>query len=172
MSTNLGFYENFPETIHEIAQFASSVSSKKLQEKLLKVFYEINGANFSLKDITNPSVPKYTIIFELGIAKARNFYYLDNEETRKVLKAIQKRSFKIMDFFCALCYYKIINKKKTPLKFDYYMIRNLFNKNLMETQIFHERGPRHVLPEDIINFFVGKINRKFSRKVLKVLDKC
>jgi len=166
----LGFYENFPENIHKLATFSASVSNKKLQARLVQVFREINCKSFHFEDIAIPSVPNCTIIFEFGIAEAKNFNYLDKEETSKVLKIIQKKPLQIMDFFCAIRYYKTECQKKTPLKFDYYMIRTLFNKNYMETHVFHERGPRYVSPDDIVNFFVNKINETVSRKVLKVLE--
>jgi hypothetical protein len=59
------------------------------------------------------------------------------------------------------------NGKKTPLRFDYYMMRFIFNKDSMEIQIFHERGPRYISPEDITDFIGGKINERFSKKILK-----
>ncbi len=166
----LGFYENFPENIHKIATFTTSISSKKLQARLIQVFREINCKTFNFEDIADPSIPHCTIIFELGIAEAKNFNYLDKEETGRALKVVEKKSLQVMDFFCAICYYKTEGEKKAPLKFDYYMMRTLFNKNSMETRVFHERGPRYVSPDDIVNFFVNKINESFSRKVLKVLE--
>jgi len=108
-----------------------------------------------------------TVILEFGIAEANNFIYLDDAETDKVLKTISKKPCQIMDFFCAVRYYKVQNEKKRALKFDYYMLRLIFNKNSMETQVFHERGPRHVPPECIVAFVVNRINELFSRKVLK-----
>jgi hypothetical protein len=84
-----------------------------------------------------------------------------------MLKIIQKKPFQVMDFFCALRYYKMQNEKKTPLRFDYYMIRFIFNKDSITIQIFHERGPRYISPEDIANFVVNKIGETFSKKILK-----
>jgi len=86
-----------------------------------------------------------------------------------MLTVIQKKPLQVMDFFCALRYYKMQNGKKTPLRFDYYMMRFIFNKDSMEIQIFHERGPRYVSPEDIANFVVNEIGETFSRKILKAV---
>jgi len=165
----LGFYENFPENVHKTARFATSISNKRLQKTLMRMLHDINSKTFNLEDVAEPSIPQCTIIFEFGIAEVNNFNYLDNEETNRVLKVVQKKPFQIMDFFCALRYYKIQNKKKTPLKFDYYMFRFTFNKDSMEMHIFHERGPRYVLPEDIANFLANKINDTFSKKILKAI---
>jgi len=165
----LGLYENFPKTIHKTASFATSISNKRLQQALIQTLQQTNTKNFNLEEIANPSVPQCTVILEFGIAEANNFNYLDMEETNKVLKVIRKNPLQIMDFFCALRYYKIQNEKKTSLKFDYYMIRFIFNKNSITMQIFHERGPRYISPEDIANFVANKIDETFSKKILKTI---
>ncbi len=165
----LGLYENFPKTVHKTASFATSISNKRLQQTLIQTLQKTNNENFNLETIANPSVPQCTVILEFGIAEANNFNYLDNDETNKVLKIIQKKPLQVMDFFCALRYYKTQNEKKTPLRFDYYMIRFTFNKDSIIMQIFHERGPRYVSPEDIANFVVNKIGETFSKKILKVV---
>jgi hypothetical protein len=166
----LGFYENFPTNIHKRARFATPISNKRLQQTLVQVLQAINSKTFNLEDVADPSVHQCTVIFEFGIAEANNFNYIDNEETTKTLKMINKKPLQIMDFFCAIRYYKTLKEKKTPLRFDYYMIRFMFNKNSIETQVFHERGPRYISPEDIVNLIVKKINQMFSKKILKALE--
>jgi len=166
----LGLYENFPENIHRIESFTSSLSSKKLQQRLIQVLHEINRKTFSFEEIAHPSVPDCTIIFEVGIADAKSFNYIDEEETKRVLNALKKDLFRVMDLFCAVRYYKIRAEKKAPLKFDYYMIRTVFGKDSMEIRVFHERGLRYISPEDIITFLVNKINEASARKILKRLE--
>jgi hypothetical protein len=163
----LGFYENFPQNIHKISRFATSISTKKLQQTLVETFTEMNGGTYNLEDVAEPPMHEYTVIIELGIADTNSFSYLDSTEKDKALTILQKTTLPVMDFYCSLRYYRTENEKKTPLRFDYYMIRFAFNKNYIETQIFHERGPRYVSPEDINAFFVAKINGKFSKKMLK-----
>jgi hypothetical protein len=163
----LGYYESFPENVHEIARFATSISKKRLQQALTKVLYKVNNETFTLEDVAHPSIPQCTVIFEFGIAEANSFSYLDNEEADRILKSVRKKPFQVMDFLCAIRYYKTQNGKKTPLKFDYYMLRFTFNKKLMEIQVFHERGPRHAAPGDAANFIVNKINETFSKRILK-----
>ena len=165
----LGLYENFPKTVHKTAFFTALISNKRLQQALIQTFQKTNNENFNLEKIANPSVPQCTVILEFGIAEANNFNYLNTEETNKMLKVIQKKPLQVMDFFCALRYYKMQNGKKTPLRFDYYMMRFIFNNDSMEIQIFHERGPRYISPEDIANFVVNKIGETFSRKILKTV---
>lgn len=167
----LGVYEQFPLNVHKIKTFATSIPTKKLQQTLMRTLYKINNEDFKLEDIALPSLPQCKVILEFGIAEANSFNYLDEEETNKGLKAIRKKPFPVLDFFCALRYYKINNERKTSLKFDYYMIRLIFNKNLMEMQVFHEKGPRYASPEDIANFITDKTNETFSKKALKAFEK-
>jgi hypothetical protein len=75
-----------------------------------------------------------------------------------------------MDFFCAVRYYKGAGEKKAPLKFDYYLMRLVFGKNSVEIQVFHERGPRYISPEDIVTFLVNMVNETSARKILKKIE--
>jgi hypothetical protein len=163
----LGFYENFPVNIHRIEAFATPMSSKRLQQRLIQVLRDVNRRTFSFEEVACPTVPECTIIFEAGLADAGSFNYIDEEETKKVLSALRKAPFQIMDFFCAVRYYKGIAEKKKPLKFDYYMMRAVFGKNTVEIRVFHERGPRYISPEDLVTFLVTKVNETSARKVLK-----
>ncbi|MBX5328054.1 MAG: hypothetical protein QHH18_01140 [Candidatus Bathyarchaeota archaeon] len=163
----LGLYENFPKNIHKKAHFTVLVSNKRFQQTLIRTLYEINGKTFNLEEIAYPSVPQCKVVFEWGIADTSDFNYLDEEETSKVLKTVWKKPCRIMDFFCAIRYYKTQNEKEIPLKFDYYMLRFTPNKNLLEIQVFHERGLRYTTPEDIINLIINKINQGSTRKMLK-----
>ncbi len=164
----LGFYENFPIDIHKTLHYTVSVSKKRSQKTLAQILHKLNNKSFSLEEVAYPSVPQCIVVFEFGIAEANSFSYLDKEETDKVLKAMLKKSFQVMDFFCAIRYYKTTNRKKKPLKFDYYMLRFKFNKKSIEIQVFHERGPRHVSPEDLTNFIANKMNESSSKKMLRV----
>jgi hypothetical protein len=163
----LGHYGSFPQNIHGIASFATSISKKRLQQALTKVLHKANNETFNLEDLGYPSITKCEVIFEFGIAEANSFNYLDSEEASRIRKSIRKKPFQIMDFLCAIRYYKTKNGKKIPLKFDYYMLRFTFNKKSTEIQVFHERGPRHMTPEDTANFIVNRINKIFSKKILK-----
>jgi len=162
----LGAYENFPKNIHKTAHFTTPTSTKRLQQTLIQTLKETNTKTFNLESIATPSITQCQVIFEFGIAETNDFNYLDEDEANRVIKNIQKKPFQLTDFFCAIRYYKTQNEKKTPLKFDYYMIRFIFNKNSLETQIFHEKGPRYISPEDITNFIINRINQTFSKKVL------
>jgi hypothetical protein len=165
----LGFYENFPATVQKIMRFATATSSKTVQKAIVQCLQRLNGEKLSLEEVAKFSKPQCTVIFEFGIADGDAFNYLDLEEAQKVLESIHKAPLQVMDFFCAIRYYREHCGKWSPLKFDYYMLRLAFNNGLVEAFIFHERGPRHLLPEDIINFIVERVNGSLSRKMLKAI---
>lgn len=163
----LGFYENFPQNIHFTELFFTQLSKKALQRHLIKAFYDINQKNFSFEEIGNPTVPGGIVIFELGIADGQNFCYIDKEEAQNISAMIDCKTLSLLDLFCAIRYYKNVKPKKIPLKFDYYMIRLAFGKDrTVELQIFHERGPRYLVPVDIADFLIRKANTTSSKKIL------
>jgi hypothetical protein len=166
----LGFYENFPENIHRIESYTLYVSSKQVQQRIIQVLSEMNRKTFSFEEISNPSVPQCTIIFEVGIAESKGFNYIDEEETKKVQNALQRAPFQVMDFFCAIRYYKNREEKRAPLRFDYYLMRVLFGKSTMEMCVFHERGPRYISPEDMIAFLAKRINGPTVRKIIRKIE--
>jgi len=168
----LGFYENFPTTVHRIDSFNSTISSKQLQLKLIQVFFESNRKEFSFEEVTNPTVPHGKVIFEFGLAESEGFNYIDEEEFKKTLKLLAKERLQSMDFFCSIRYYKGIGEKKTPLKFDYYVLRTIFSRDNFEVQVFHERGPRYISPEEVTEFIFNEINESSNKrkKILKKTD--
>jgi hypothetical protein len=166
----LGLYTNFPQNVHKIAVFSTSISSKRLQQILTEIFQKLNNVTLNLEEITTPSLPLCTVVFEFGVAEDNDFNYLNNQEEDRLLKAINKKPFQVMDFLCLIRYYKTQREKKAPLRFDYYMLRFTFDKNSTAMQVFHERGPMHMSPEDLAQFVVNNVNATFSKKVLKSLE--
>jgi hypothetical protein len=165
----LGFYENFPTSIHRIDSFNSTLSIKRLQQKIIQVFYQLNCKEFTFEEVVNPTVPQGRVIFEFGLAESEGFNYIDENELKKTLKLLAKERLNAMDFFCSIRYYRDNGEKKTPLKFDYYMLRTIFGKDVFEVQVFHERGPRYISPEELTAFIFYIINESSSgkRKILK-----
>jgi len=164
----LGLYENFPANIHRVDTFVSSLPARKLQPKLIQVLKDVNRRTFTFEEAGNPTLPDCTVIFEVGVADAGSFSFLNEEEAARVLDAVNREPLKVLDFFCAIRYYRSKAGKKTPLKFDYYMTRLVFGReNTLEFQVFHERGPRYISPEDLVAFLVKKINEASARKILK-----
>ena len=166
----LGFYENFPTSIHRMDAFSSTLSNKLLQQNLIRVFYEVNLREFTFEEIANPTVPQGKVIFEFGVAEAGYFNFIDEGELKKTLDFLAKERLTSMDFFCSIRYYKREGEKKTPLKFDYYILRTIFSKNAFEVQVFHERGPRYISPEDLTTFIYERVNEA-STKNRKALNR-
>jgi hypothetical protein len=164
----LGFYENFPAHVHRRDVFTSSLSGRALQQKLIQILQKVNGKNLSFLEVGSPSVPDCTVIFEWGIADVGGFTYIDEGEAKKILEVAAQEHLKTLDLFCGIRYYKNATTKKTPLRFDYYMMRVAFSENhCVEFQVFHERGPRYISPEELVNFLVAKVNAASARKTLK-----
>ncbi len=161
----LGFYENFPVNVHQVASIYSTTSRRKMQKSLVRILHKFNQRKFRLEDISYPSIPKCKVVFEFGIAKSNIFNYLDTHETSKVLKIAHTDPFRIMDFFCAIRYYTMRNGKENSLKFDYYMLRFTFYDETTEILIFHERGPRHISPNELINLIIYRIGQMFPNRI-------
>jgi hypothetical protein len=165
----IGFYENFPVNIHRYDKFNSTLSSKQLQKKLIQVLKDVNGKEYGFEEIANPTVPGGRVIFEFGLAESGDFNYIDEEEVKKTLSLLIKERLHSMDFFCSIRYYKGSGVNRSALKFDYYMFRTIFSKDILEVQVFHERGPRYLSPEELTMFIFSKVNDESSRnrKILK-----
>ena len=165
----IGLYENFPVNIHRYDKFNSTISSKQLQKKIIQVLKDVNGKEYGFEEIANPTVPDGRVIFEFGLAESGDFNYIDEEEVKKTLSFLTKERLNSMDFFCSIRYYKGSGINRSALKFDYYMLRTVFSKDLLEVQVFHERGPRYLSPEELTMFIFSKVNDESSRnrKILK-----
>jgi len=163
----LGFYEKFPVHIHLVERFSSILTIKQLQQRLIQVFYEINGKEFTFEEIANPTIPGGKVFFEFGFADSEGFSFIDEEEAKKVQYLLAKEQVHSVDFFCGIRYYKSNLGKKSNLKFDYYLLRTAYNQGTIEFQVHHERGPRYISPEELILFIFNKINEISNRKVLK-----
>ncbi len=159
----LGFYENFPENIHHIALFATPASNRRAQQALLETFKRLNTDRFILETVSNPSTPNCTTEFEFGMAEGGSFIYLDAEETERILKALSKQPFRVMDFMCVACYRRMEGNRKIPMRFDYFMLRFAFEEHQVEMQVFHQKGPRHMAPEDLVKLITSRVNGASAR---------
>ncbi|MCW3997117.1 MAG: hypothetical protein NWF10_00925 [Candidatus Bathyarchaeota archaeon] len=163
----IGVSENFPKKIHRFERYETTVATKKIQKKLVQILEKINRKTFSFEEITHPTIPNCKIIFETGLAEEKTFNYIDEVEKIRFLKALKKETFNLLDFFISIRYYRIQEKKSTPLNFDYYLIRIIFDKKTIEAKVFHERGPRYISPEDLITFIINDLNKNSTKKVIK-----
>jgi hypothetical protein len=160
----LGYHEQFPKHVHRVEGYSTNLSAKQLQEKILQTLQSVNGVEFCFEEIAIPTVPDCPVIFEFGLADGQSFSYLDEALLDAAVCSLKKDT-QALDFFCVIRYYRGADKK-TPLKFDYYMLRTLYGKEALELQVYHEKGPRYIAPEDLSEFLAGKVNGKQTRKTL------
>ena len=106
---------------------------------------------------------------EFGIAEGVTFSYIDDEILGWCHERLSEQSFQALDFLCIVRYYVTDEERKRPLKFDYYMLRLLFQEGEAELHVYHERGTRRLSIEDLIRFLVGRINQELARNDLKPL---
>ncbi len=167
----LGVYSNFPQAIHNIVDFSSSVSSKRLQTALIEAFFKLNSQTLTLEDVVAHSIPQYTVTFEFGIAEDTDFNYLDNQEKDRLFKAMRKKPFSTLDFLCIARYQKMEGERKAALKSDYYILRFRFAQEMLQMQIFHEKGLMYVSQKDVPEFAANRINAEFTKKTLKPVER-
>ena len=149
-----------------IQSFYSALPSEQLQRRLIRAFYEVNRKEFSFEEAAYPTIPECRIIFEFGLADAESFNYIDEEEVKKALSLLEKERLDMMDFFCAIRYYKGKAEEKRALKFDYYLIRTVYNRDIFEIQVHHKKGLGYLSPEDLTSFIFNKINEPSKKKIL------
>ena len=113
-----------------------------------------------MEEITPPSIHQCVALFDAGLAESDLFNYLDNEEIARAQKKMQTSLFQTMDFLWIARYYIKGNGKRKPLKFDYFFIRFNFNKRQVDITIYHEKGPRHLSPQDVTEFIAKKLIKK------------
>ncbi len=166
----LGHYENFPKTIHGIVRFTYKASPKKVQQAIAATFYRLNQEKRKLVEIAHSSPPNCEIDFEFGIGGDSIFTFLNKEELATLEGEITRKAVMFMDFLCVLQYH-IVNEsgKRSPLKFDYYLLRFAFGKNYMEFLVSHERGPQRVHVEDLIDFLTKHVKSELADRFSAVL---
>jgi hypothetical protein len=163
----LGRYENFPENIHGIALFQYQDSAKSLQQTILCTFHRLNSEIFDLGAVTPYLKQKCDVGFEFGVADGFDFNFLDQNELDQCLKSVDETEVEALDFFFSVRYHLIRDDgKRVPLRFDYHVLRFVFQEGGLELRIRHERGTQHVPLDDLTDFLVKQINVELSRRQL------
>lgn len=161
----LGRYDNFPTNIHGIARFTCPTSTRILQKTITRTLRTLNKQTIELKKLTKASPTNCIVNFEFGVADADTFSFLDEEELKKIEKALEKQAFPILDVFCAARYHILeASEKRKSLKFDYNMLRFTFYGKDMELFVYHERGIQRIPAEDLILFLENQINQQLIEK--------
>jgi hypothetical protein len=159
----LGHYENFPRIIHGVARFSYSASRGKVQQTIASAFYQLNREKSELREIAYSTSPSCEVDFELGVGEENIFTFLDKSELGVLETEIAKKVLLFLDFLCVLQYHVVDESgKRSPLKFDYYMLRFVFDGNYVEFLVSHERGPQRVHVEDLMDFLMKYIKKKLA----------
>ncbi len=167
----LGRYENFPEIVHGVARFTCKSTLTKVQQTILAALHNLNHEVCGLSAVTPHLPQKCEVSFELGVAEDVDFNFLDKKELDRFQRSIVKKGLSTLDFFFVVRYHVANDKgKRVPLKFDYHMLRFMFQENSTELRICHERGTQRVPLEDMITFITKRINEELSQRQLKPLD--
>jgi hypothetical protein len=166
----LGRYQNFPENVHSIALLINQVPKKSLQQSILLAFQRLNRETFDLGALTPYLKQDCTVGFEFGVADGVDFVFLDQTQVEQCLKAITENELQVLDFFFVVRYHA--NKKgnkRIPLRFDYHVIRFVFNEGQTELRIRHEKGTQRVPLGELTDFLVNQINNELCKAQLAPL---
>lgn len=163
----LGFYATFPENLHYLDNYQSFVTIRQLQQKLIQFLGNINRKELAFEQISIPTIPDGLVIFEFGLAEDAGFNFLSPQEVSRALDFVDQQQIHTLDFFCSIRYYRGSGEIRVALKFDYYMLRAVFSKGMLEMRVFHERGPRYLSPEDVTLFIVKGVNNESNKMILR-----
>ncbi|HUV98480.1 MAG TPA: hypothetical protein VMW14_03145 [Candidatus Paceibacterota bacterium] len=161
----LGHYEQFPETVHGISHFTHRAPLKPVQQAIATAFGQLNQKKCGLTEISHLNGPTdCEVDFEIGIGEKATFTFLDNSEVERLKGEIAKKPLHFLDFLCVLQYHAIGESgRRLSLRFDYFLLRFVFAKNLAEFLVSHERGPRRVHVEDLICFVTAYVKRELAK---------
>ncbi len=154
----LGIYKNFPKVVHGVVRVALKTSPKNIQQAIAATFFRMNQKHYRLEEIANPSNHHCEVDFEFGIGEEATFSFLDEGALGVLKAAITKKPLDFLDFLGVLQYHLFDElRRRAALKSDYYFLRFAFSWSSMELLISHERGPRRVHVEDLIDFLLKHV---------------
>ena len=166
----LGRYENFPLNVHAIASFDYQESAKDVQRAILCAFHRLNNEVCDLGAITPFLTQKCEVGFEFGVAEGIDFNFLDQKEVDECLKFVAENDVETLDFFVVVRYHLVKEDgKRVPLRFDYHVLRFVFQGSGVEMRIRHERGSQRITVDDLTTFITKKINAELSQRGLTPL---
>ena len=166
----LGRYENFPENIHAIVHLNCQNSAKAVQKAILCTVHKMNHEICDLCALNPYLEQKCEVGFEFGVAEGFNFNFLDQKELDHSLKSVDETELQTLDFFFAVRYHLVKeDNKRVPLKFDYHVLRFIFEEGGLEMRIRHEKGIQRATLEDLTTYITEKINADLAQRRLAPL---
>ncbi|MGB9134958.1 MAG: hypothetical protein WCC63_05185 [Candidatus Bathyarchaeia archaeon] len=159
----LGHYENFPDTVHGVTHFTHTTSLKAVQQVIVVALGQLNQKKCSLEEVARSVGPRCEVDFEVGVGEETNFTFLDDSEMERLEREISRKALPLLDFLCVLQYHLIKEpERRSPLKFDYFLLRFAFAKNLTELLVSHERGTQRVHVEDLMRFVIERVRKRLA----------
>ncbi|UCC59084.1 MAG: hypothetical protein JSW14_04100 [Candidatus Bathyarchaeum sp.] len=166
----MGLYKNFPETVHGIALFNYQGSAKSIQQAILCALHHLNHEIHDLGAVTPYLKQKCKVSFEFGVAEGSVFNFLDDKELDQCLRRVAEKELQTFDFFFVVRYHATSKGgKRVPLRFDYHVLRYIFQEGCLEMRIRHERGTQRIPLDDLTDFIAKRINAELSRRTLNPL---
>jgi hypothetical protein len=154
----LGMYKNFPSTIHGATRFTHAGSVKKTQRALVAILDDLNQATCNLETITgSPGEALCEVNFEVGVGEEITFTFLEPNEVERLNQEISRKVLPVLDFHVVKG-----SRRRSPLKFDYFLLRFIFTRNLTEFLVVHERGTRRVHVDDLAQFLIGRVEKRLE----------
>lgn len=165
-----GLYEKFPETVHGVALFNYHDSAKSIQQAILCALHHLNHEVYDLGAVTPYLKQRCEVSFEFGVAEGSVFNFLDEKELDRCLRSVAEKELQTLDFFFVVRYHATSNGgKRVPLRFDYHVLRYIFQEGCLEMRIRHERGTQRIPLDDLTDFIAKRINAELSRRRLNPL---
>ncbi|MCW4015713.1 MAG: hypothetical protein NWF06_05030 [Candidatus Bathyarchaeota archaeon] len=165
-----GRYENFPVNIHGVARFQYQTAVKNIQLAILYAFHRLNSKVFELSAVTPYLTQNCEVGFEFGVANGFDFNFLDQTELDQSLRSVNETELETLDFFFIVRYHIVRDGgKRVPLRFDYHVLRFVFQEGVLELRIRHEKGTQHVPLDELTSFLIKQINFELSQRQLASL---
>ncbi|MBS7623953.1 MAG: hypothetical protein QXS10_07405 [Candidatus Bathyarchaeia archaeon] len=171
---SFGVYSGFPEKWHRRFSIKIYAPPADVQRALVNALYELNGRSIKSYWTRNVGVD-IDVIFEFGVADNLTFHYIDSDTLNTLLKAIREGKIRILDIICIVRYYvkedrALKGRGRKPLRFDYYLLRFIFNDGKLEVRVFHVKGPQRILIDEVAEFLANCINARLNKKNLDILE--
>ncbi len=151
-------------------RFTCESSIEEVQQTILLALHNLNQV-CGLRAVTLNLPQECEVSFEIGVAEDSDFNFLDEKEVDRFQTRIVEKELQILDFFFVVRYHVVNdNEKRVPLKFDYHILRFMFQESSIQLLICHERGTQRVPLEDLVTLIVKRINEELSQRQLKSLN--
>ncbi|MGD2066100.1 MAG: hypothetical protein PVI43_02890 [Candidatus Bathyarchaeota archaeon] len=130
----------------------------------------MNDKICDLGTLTPYITQKCEVGFEFGVAEGFDFNFLDQKELDRCLKFVDENELQMLDFLVVVRYHSVKEDgKRVPLRFDYHVVRFVFQGKRLEMRIRHERGSQRITVDDLTSFITKMINTELSQTGLTPL---